>query len=124
MPDCLNLNQRVQSKLIPLKFIIAIFLLTLSACSPQSPELPGHWTGVEGTALDIAQDGDRYTVTITNLDGPRSFPAAQTRTGLAFTRDGETFTIRPGTGAETGMKWLADKKDCVIVAPHEGYCRD
>ncbi|HEY8190932.1 MAG TPA: hypothetical protein VIG74_00805 [Alphaproteobacteria bacterium] len=112
------------------KFTTAFFLLTLlilTACSPHSLEhnsLPGHWTGVEGTALDIASAENGFTVTITNLDGPRSFPAAPTPAGIAFTRDGENLTIRPGTGADTGMKWLADKKDCVTVAPHEGYCRD
>ena len=43
---------------------------------------------------------------------------------IRFTRDGKDLTIRPGTGAETGFKWLAEKENCLIViAGEEGYCR-
>ena len=84
----------------------------------------GRWTGPEGTFLDIARSADAYRVTVHNLDGPRSFDAgASSADALSFTRDGVTETIRAGNGAATGMKWLADKRDCLVVKAGEGYCR-
>jgi len=41
-----------------------------------------------------------------------------------FERDGLQESIRPTNGDETGMKWLAGKKNCLTVRPGEGYCRD
>ena len=39
-------------------------------------------------------------------------------------RDGKDVAIRPGTGDETGFKYLAGKQDCLILIPgQEGYCR-
>jgi uncharacterized protein (DUF2147 family) len=83
----------------------------------------GKWTGPEGTWLDIEPQGEDYRVTISNLDGPRDFDGKAEEGGIRFTRDGRTFVIRPGNGEATGMKWLAGKKDCLIVASGEGYCR-
>jgi uncharacterized protein (DUF2147 family) len=84
----------------------------------------GKWTGPEGTALTIAPQGSDYKVTVQNLDGPRDFIGQTADGGIQFARDGQTFVIRPGSGEETGMKWLADKDNCLIVGPGEGYCRD
>jgi len=84
----------------------------------------GKWTGPEGTALTILPNGKDYTVTVRNLDGPRDFAGSAVADGIQFTRDGKTFVIHKGDGAATGMKWLADKKDCLIVETGEGYCRD
>jgi hypothetical protein len=83
----------------------------------------GKWLGPEGTYLEIAADGQNYQVTIRNLDGPRTFPGAPAGDHITFQRDGITESIRPGTGKETGMKWLVDKTDCLVVKPGEGYCR-
>lgn len=112
----------------------------LSACSkpadsPSRPPAPasavpassepwlGRWQGPEGTYLDISGGPGTYSVTVKNLDGPRSFEAKAGTDTLVFTRDGVLETIRAGSGPETGMKWLADKKDCLIVKTGEGYCR-
>jgi hypothetical protein len=39
-------------------------------------------------------------------------------------RDGTTETIRATDGAGTGMKWLANKTDCLVVTVgSEGFCR-
>jgi hypothetical protein len=84
----------------------------------------GKWTGPEGTALTITPQGSDYKVTVQNLDGPRDFTGTAADGGIQFLRDGQTFVIRPGSGEETGMKWLADKANCLIVAAGEGYCRD
>ncbi len=83
----------------------------------------GRWQGPEGTFLEISGTPGAYRVTVQNLDGPRSFDAATSATGLSFVRDGVTETVRAGNGVETGMKWLADKQDCLVVKAGEGYCR-
>ena len=84
----------------------------------------GKWTGPEGTSLAVTPQGAGYTVTVVNLDGPRDFTGTAQGDGIVFTRDGQVFTIRKGTGDDTGMKWLAGKKDCIVVATGEGYCHD
>ena len=94
--------------------------------STTASSFTGKWTGPEGTSLTITALGvgtDTYTVTVQNLDGPRDFPGTATADGITFTRDGKTLTIHHGSGADTGMKWLADKKDCLVVDANEGYCR-
>ena len=94
--------------------------------STTASSFTGKWTGPEGTSLTITPLGvgtSNYTVTVQNLDGPRDFPGSGTDAGITFTRDGKTLTIHHGSGADTGMKWLADKKDCLVVDANEGYCR-
>ena len=39
-------------------------------------------------------------------------------------RDGVVESPYATNGADTGMRWLADKSDCLTVRPGEGYCRD
>lgn len=98
-----------------------------SAAAASAPETAGawvgRWQGPEGTYLDITGGPGAYRVTISNLDGPRTFDARAGSDTLVILRDGTTETLRPGKGADTGMKWLADKQDCLIVKPGEGYCR-
>jgi len=43
---------------------------------------------------------------------------------LRFERDGTAEVLRATRGADTGMKWLADKSNCLTVRAGEGYCRD
>lgn len=94
-----------------------------SAPEPTSAWL-GRWQGPEGTYLDITGGPGAYRVTISNLDGPRTFDARAGSDSLVILRDGTTETLRPGNGVDTGMKWLADKRDCLVVKRGEGYCRD
>ena len=84
----------------------------------------GRWQGPEVTFLDITGGPGTYRITVQNLDGPRSFDAKAGSSSLVFTRDGVVETLRAGTGVDTGMKWLADKRDCLVVKAGEGYCRD
>jgi len=84
----------------------------------------GKWQGPEGTSLEIAKQEVGYEVTVTNLDGPRSFHGVAADEVLEFERDGVLRALRAGDGAATGMKWLADRKDCLVVKQGEGYCRD
>jgi len=42
---------------------------------------------------------------------------------IEFYTIGGKKSIRFGNGEETGLKWLADKKECLIFAKGEGFCR-
>lgn len=99
------------------------------AAAPASASGPdawlGQWNGPEGTSLVLAsKEGGGYRVTITSLDGPASYDGDAAGPGIVFERDGETQTIRAGNGKLTGMKWLAEKSDCLIIKVGEGFCRD
>ena len=84
----------------------------------------GTWQGPEGTSLKISKQEVGYELTVTSLDGARDFHAIAVDDLLQFERDGRTETLRAGDGEATGMKWLAGKRDCLVVAAGEGYCRD
>ncbi len=107
----------------------AMFLcVALCAAACTRPGIPdqwlGKWMGPEGTYLEIAAADGAYTVTVANLDGPRSFPAAASATALSFERDGITERIQATDGHGTGMKWLAGKSTCLTIKPGEGFCRE
>lgn len=124
-------------------FILPVALsLMLAACADvddggASPAMPGEppvgvpaadawlgrWTGPEGTYLDIDGGGGRYELTIANLDGPRRFAGAAEGASIVFQRDGRRETLRSTDGAGTGMKWLAEETNCLVVVPGEGFCR-
>ncbi len=101
-------------------------LAILAACDDKRADtFLGKWTGPEGTFLEVAKGDNAYTVTIQNLDGPRIFSAKSNSAGLiTFERDGKTEVITAGNGDDTGMKWLAEKSDCIVIIKGEGYCRD
>jgi hypothetical protein len=84
----------------------------------------GQWTGPEGTFLRLEGGKGKYDVTIQNLDGPRTFQGSAIGAQIQFERDGTKETIRATNGAETGMKWLSEKLNCLTIRPGEGYCRD
>jgi hypothetical protein len=114
-----------------MKFFTLLFvaLIGMTACQEKIDPARfeswmGKWNGVEGTFLEISA-GNPFTVTIANLDGPRTFDAAPKGDALVFQRDGKEEKITAVTGEETGMKYLLDKKDClVVVKGSEGFCRD
>lgn len=95
-----------------------------TAAAPAADQWLGKWSGPEGTFLELKGGGGRYEVTIQNLDGPKTFPATASADGIAFERDGVKESLRATNGADTGMKWLADKTRCLTVRAGEGYCRD
>ena len=87
----------------------------------------GRWTGVEGMFLDVARGAGpkRFRLTMQyDLDHKATADARLVADSLVFTRDGKELTLRPTNGDATGLKYLAGKKDCLTVAPGEGYCRD
>jgi len=88
----------------------------------------GKWTGPEGLFLTIqpvAGEPGRYSIRNRDtLDREAGYTGIADGATIRFVRDGNDMVVRPGTGAETGFKWLADKTDCLIVVPgQEGYCR-
>lgn len=110
------------------KFVfVMIPALALAACqgaASHGPDWAGKWTGPEGTYLVVNETEDGYRVAIRDLDAERTYKAVEKSGALSFRRNGRIETIRPGTGADTGMKWLRDKRDCLVINPGEGYCRN
>src|SRR5215467_657924 len=122
--------------------VLAFALVVIScACDPNAPNvIPpksetkpvppltdqwlGRWPGVEGTYLDLAKKGDKYAVTISDLDGPKEFEGVPAGDHIEFTRNGKSESIHHGDGKDAGMKWMLDKKDCLVIHAGEGFCRD
>lgn len=84
----------------------------------------GRWDGPEGTYLRLAKNGGKYVVVIQDLDGPKTFEGFADGNRIRFTRDGKTEFLSAGDGQATGMKWLADKKNCLLTKSGEGWCRN
>jgi hypothetical protein len=95
-----------------------------SNSTPVADQWLGQWNGPEGTFLRLAGGKGAYEITIQNLDGPRNFPGNAAGDRIQFERNGVKESIRATNGAETGMKWLGDKSNCLTVRAGEGYCRD
>ncbi|KPQ20235.1 MULTISPECIES: hypothetical protein [unclassified Halomonas] len=91
----------------------------------------GRWTGVEGLFLEISKDESagaghyrlhmRYGL---DADQIGTFEGQATAEGIRFNRGDGPQLLRAGDGEATGMKWLMEKEDCLIVRTGEGYCRD
>lgn len=99
---------------------------TPAAAAPSYAQWVGTWTGPEGLFVTIAEAGEgRYSLEMqSDLDTRGTYAGTATPEGIAFERGGQPQLLRKATGAETGLKWLADKEDCLMVAEGEGYCRD
>lgn len=91
----------------------------------------GRWIGVEGLFLEISKDEPagpghyrlhmRYGL---DADQIGTFEGQATAEGIRFNRGDGPQLLRAGDGEATGMKWLLEKEDCLVVATGEGYCRD
>ena len=91
----------------------------------------GRWTGVEGLFLEISKDDfagpGHYLLHMRyGLDADQigTFEGQATAEGIRFNRGDGPQLLRAGDGEATGMKWLLEKEDCLVVATGEGYCRD
>lgn len=86
----------------------------------------GKWTGPEGMFVDITQTGEgKFRLEMqSDLEMRGSYEGVAAADGIRFNRGPETLTLKKSDGDATGMKWLAGKKDCLMVKPGEGYCRD
>lgn len=105
----------------------------IGGAQPEEAGLPtdqwvGRWTGPEGLFLDIqpSPNGQKGHYALSNrdtLDRQRDYAGVGEGEAIRFTRDGKDLVIRPGTGQETGFKYLSGKQDClIVVAGKEGYC--
>ncbi len=83
----------------------------------------GRWIGLEGNYLDIAPRGDGYAVTVQELDGLGTYDGEIAGEGIRFTRRGVNERIVAGDGAATGLRYLFDKDNCLIIRAGEGFCR-
>lgn len=86
----------------------------------------GKWTGPEGLYANITPgiDGKIALEMQSDLDTKGSYEGTATADGISFKRGEETLLLKKATGDETGLKYLAGKKDCLTVKSGEGYCRD
>jgi hypothetical protein len=96
-----------------------------TAPSAKVTALEGKWPGVEGTSLNITKNGEKYKVEITGADKKtETFDGTAKGDLIEFKRKDKVETIKAATAEETGMKWLAGEKNCVVVTKgSEGYCR-
>jgi hypothetical protein len=83
----------------------------------------GRWTGPEGTFIELSKNGNKYVVKINSLDGPATYEGIAVGDRIEFQRDGKTESIHAGNGEDTGMKWLLDEKNCLVIKKSEGFCR-
>jgi len=86
----------------------------------------GNWTGVEGMFVTITpgEPGQYKLEMQSDLDTKGSYDGTDSEHGIKFKRGAEELSLRRGSGDETGLKYLAGKKECLIVKDGEGYCRD
>lgn len=95
-----------------------------AAPSAKVTALEGKWPGVEGSFLNVTKKGDKYSVEIKNLDKAETFEGVAKGDTIEFKRKDKLETIKAATAEETGMKWLAGEKNCVVITKgSEGYCR-
>jgi len=97
---------------------------SVESSDPATDKWLGRWNGPEGTFLRLEGGNGRYGITIQDLDGPQTYQGSAVGDQIQFERNGTKETIRATSGAETGMKWLSDKLNCLTIRPGEGYCRD
>ena len=85
----------------------------------------GKWVGVEGLALDINKldTPGQYDLAVSLLDGTNKYVGKADGDVIRFTRNGVSETIRKVRGSETGLKYLADKANCLMIKSGEGFCR-
>lgn len=86
----------------------------------------GKWTGVEGmyATITTAEPGKYKLEMQSDLDTKGTYDGEDSEHGIKFKRGSEELSLRRGNGDETGLKYLAGKKECLIVKEGEGYCRD
>ncbi|MGQ3137550.1 MAG: hypothetical protein ACT6Q5_03195 [Sphingopyxis solisilvae] len=86
----------------------------------------GKWTGVEGMYATItpAAPGKYKLEMQSDLDTKGTYDGEDSEHGIKVKRGAEELSLHRGSGDETGLKYLAGKKECLIVKSGEGYCRD
>ena len=86
----------------------------------------GKWTGPEGLYV-IVTPGTEGKIALemqSDLDTKGSYEGTATADGISFKRGDEMLMLKQATGDQTGLKYLAGKKNCLMVKSGEGFCRD
>jgi hypothetical protein len=92
--------------------------------SAKLPALEGVWPGVDGSSLNIIRKSDKYAIEIKASGKTDTFEGVVKGDTIEFKRKDKMETIKAATAEETGMKWLAGEKTCVVITKgSEGYCR-
>jgi hypothetical protein len=92
--------------------------------TPVTDKWLGRWQGVEGAYLSLSKNGNDYLIEIANLDGPKKYEGKTVGDHIEFQRGDKVESIRAATGKETGMKYLAEEENCLVVSVgSEGFCR-
>jgi hypothetical protein len=86
----------------------------------------GKWTGVEGmyATITTAEPGKYKLEMQSDLDTKGTYDGVDSEHGIKFKRGAEELSLTRASGDETGLKYLAGKKECLKVKDGEGYCRD
>jgi hypothetical protein len=123
-------NKEAQDNNAPPKTPPASVQATLVPETLPTDKWVGKWIGVEGLNLTVSKDNTigrgHYVLTMQyglDADDSGTFKGVATDEGISFTRPDGPQILRAGDGEATGLKWLADKKDCLVVDSGEGYCR-
>jgi hypothetical protein len=117
-----------------MSLVLLVLPLAVAGCRGQPSAAPatssaadkwlGRWDGPEDTYLILSKSGDHYRVEVRDLDGSRTFVGFPNGDRIRFVRDGKTEFLAAGDGEAAGMKWLLNKKDCLLTHKGEGWCRD
>jgi hypothetical protein len=86
----------------------------------------GKWIGPEGLFAEIKPTTPaHYDLKIqSNLDTLGTYKGYDSEHGIKFEKDGKTQSLHGVSGDDTGLKYLAGKKECLMIKPGEGFCRD
>jgi hypothetical protein len=94
------------------------------AGNAKAESLVGRWSGPEGTFLNVTKKGEKYSVEVSSLDGPKTYEGTSKGDVIEFTRNGKTESLRAATGPDTGMKGFEKETNCVVITKgSEGYCK-
>jgi hypothetical protein len=93
--------------------------------APPTDAWLGKWIGVEGNYLEVGVGAAPgvYALTEGTLDGVKSYVGTGKALTIEFEEAGKNYTIRPGAGTDTGLKYLADKTNCLVIEQSRGFCR-
>lgn len=82
----------------------------------------GKWVGPDGLFVTITPDVEAKIALEmqSDLDTKDTYVGTVNADGISFKRGEETLTLKKATGDETGLKYLAGKKDCLMVVSGEG----
>lgn len=98
--------------------------IPITTSSAETDAWIGKWNGPEGTSIEISGANGSYVITIEDLDSVKQYTGTSNGSQITFERDGATEILQASNGADTGMKWLAEKSHCLRVRLGEGWCRD